>query len=169
MWHMTTHDTTWHDTANMGWLDDVAMSSRYRCWVIDVFLDMLSLLLCIARCCSVFNDLWSWKVVAHLFSFCFLLVGPLVRSTTSESLGMLSSFSSFFILSWLDSVPILAIHSWRDDINLKTRYPKMMHYYPMSLGQVKGWEREPSNYALRSSRWGRESMIIEVVQSTAQA
>lgn len=125
------------------------MLSRYWCWVIDVFLDVLSLLLCIAWWCGVFNDLWSWAIVSCMFSLCFFLISSFASTAASDSLGMLPSYFSFFIISpWLESVPVPVIHSWQGDINSKTPYSKMVHYHPWTefgtshrLGDRAQWLR----------------------------
>lgn len=98
----------------------------------------------------------GWKIV----SLFFLLVGPLICSSRSDSLGMLpSSFSLFTISPWFDSVPLPEIHSWRDNIII---------IHELSLGKVIGWERGPSNFTLCKSKWQWESFITKTAQSATQ-
>lgn len=80
--------------------------------------------------------MWTlqWYLILNgsykLVSFCFLLIYTLVGLATRDYLRMIpSSFSSFIISPWLDSVPILVIQSWWENINLKNPSTKMMHSY----------------------------------------
>lgn len=121
------YDLTWHCWHGLAWW---CSNAKLLLLLSDgCVLGYAYLLLHISWWWRVFNYLQPWKVVANLCSFFLLFVDPFIHLDTNESLGILPS--TFFIISpWLDSVTTPAIHSWRDNINLKTPYPKMMHYYP---------------------------------------
>lgn len=94
-----TFDNSWHNLTWHCWHWLACWGGRSRCcycWVIDVLLDVLSRLLHVAWWCRVFNDLWSLKVVACMWSLFLFLISFFVHLVVSESSSMFSpsSFTS---------------------------------------------------------------------------
>lgn len=125
-------DNSWHDLTWNCW-------HGLACWSGNVKLLLLLSDTCVLGCdfaspphslvCGVFNDILSWEVVACMCSLCLFLISSFAHLAATESLRMLPSYFSFIISPWLKSVPVLAIHSWWDDINPQTPYSKMVHYH----------------------------------------
>lgn len=119
-WYMTTHDITWHDTTNMEFLIIWQCQAFVATMVLDVLLKMI--FLPPPHDLGMKNLQWSQVLNngCKLMSLKFLLINQLVSLAARESLSILPSFLSFYIIpSWHDRELVPKIHSWQDNINKK--------------------------------------------------
>lgn len=131
----TTHDTTWHDTADMDWVVVVEMSSYCFYWFMDVILDVLFLHLHMAWCCRIFNGLGIVRWLHACFPFAWASFIHPIASKSSSMFAPSSSHSS----SYHDLSTYLFLQFTQDGMKLNPKHPSLrwcIFFHGMGLGQM---------------------------------